>query len=50
MNQSGKILLVVSCDRKFHRGLPEIPLGCAALTGITRDSDAVGGAVQEEVA
>ena len=37
-------------DKKSHWGLPEIPRGCAALTGVTRDSDAVGGIVQEEAA
>ncbi|CAN0445426.1 unnamed protein product [Ascophyllum nodosum] len=34
-------LLKNSCDRKSHWGLPEIPRGSAALTEVTRDSDAV---------
>ena len=32
-------------DRKSLWGLPEIPRGCAALTVVTRDSNAVGGVV-----
>ena len=36
-------------DRKSHWGLPEIPRRCTALTGVTRDSDAVSS-VQEKTA
>ena len=40
--------LEIDHDRKSHWGLLEIPRGCVALTGVTRDSDAVGRVVQEE--
>ena len=38
----------INCDWKSHWGLPEIPRGSAALTGVTRDSVAVGGVVPEK--
>ena len=36
--------IAMQFDRKSHWGFPEIPRGSAVLTGVTQDSDAVGGA------